>query len=137
MVKWWTIPIALVVGAGIAVGIVLFATGGAGHDLNKQLSDALSANKSLRTALDDAVSANHGLTDAIQKLHGQLDAQAKLLAGDDAAIAAGQRIINGIISDISGAGGDLGKQISAIADGFGRLYRLYHPDKNGLTKGNH
>ena len=79
-VKWWTIPIALVVGAGIAVGIVLFATGGAGRDLNKQLSDALSANKSLRTALDDAVSANHGLADAVQKLHGQLDAASELEA---------------------------------------------------------
>lgn len=127
MVKWGWLAIALLVGAVACGGLVLYATHGAGAKLNTDLTD-------LRTSLADAVAANHGLTDTISKLSIQLDKSNKLLAIDDARIAGqqrtiaeGQRIIAGIASSISDSGGDIAKTIGAIADGFGRLYAVYHP----------
>jgi uncharacterized phage infection (PIP) family protein YhgE len=142
MVKWWSLLIAAAVGAGVAVAIMFNISASNSADLRKQLDAALAANKPLRTSLDDAVSANHGLADELSKLQGQFDRTSKLLAADDATIArqqltiaAGQRIVADIAASIAGVAGDLAKQIQAIADGFGRLYNLYHPNPSGSAKG--
>lgn len=131
----WKYAVAFVLGALLCGGIVLYLAHSAGTKLNTDLTDATDSADSLRSSLADAVAANHELASKLQSLSGQLDKSSKLLAADDARIAAGQRIIDGILGNIASAGVDLGRQIDAIADGFGRLYGLYHPNQRGPTKG--
>lgn len=142
MKGWVGYVVAFVLGALLCAGIVLWLAHGSGAKLNADLAAAGDTAVALRTSLADAVAANHGLTDQLSKLQGQFDKSSKLLAADDAIVAkqqrdisSGQRIIDGILGNIAGAGVDLGKQIDAIAEGFGRLYALYHPSPGGSPKG--
>lgn len=134
MKGWKGYAITFLAGVLVCGAVALWIGRNSGADLNKQLAAAADTDNALRTSLADAVSANHGLADQVSRLQGQLDRSSRLLAIDDAAIAAGQRILNGITSGINASGGDIEKTIGAIADGFGRLYRLYHPDKGGPAK---
>lgn len=143
MAKWWKVAIpSFALGALLCGGVVLWLAHGAGAKLNADLNAANDSADSLRTSLADAVASNHSLADQVQSLSGRLDRANRILAADDAVIArqqrdiaAGQRIIDGIVGNIASTGRDLERDLTAIADGFGRLYSLYHPNQAGSTKG--
>jgi chromosome segregation ATPase len=141
MKGWWKYAIAFALGALLCGGAVLYFTSRSGANLQRQLGDL---RKSLASALDD----NASLTSSVRQLHGQLDsantiatgqqreldADKQRLAGQQRTIdnqqsilAAQKRGLDAIAQNIAGAGGDIGKSIRAIAEGFRVLYFEYHP----------
>ena len=100
----------------------------------------------VRTSLAKSTADNTELAGELRSLHGELDFANGIVARDSQELTRRQRIIDsqqrdigslerglaGIAEEIAGSGGDIRKQISAIADGFGRLYAIYHPGASTL-----
>ncbi len=101
--------------------------------LVSDLTKARSDNAASAAALGVATQRNTELGTELQQLHGQLDIASSQLAGQQHTINQQQQILDAtkrglasIGATISGSGGDIRKQIRAIADGFERLYLIYH-----------
>ena len=58
---------------------------------------------------------------------GRADSEQRIIADQQRLIEAGKRGLKGIAESLAGSGGDIGKQVHALAEGFVRLYRIYHP----------
>ena len=131
---------------GVKYGLVSFATSvlwivfivvySNAHSakLTADLDKARSDNASLRTALDGASKHLTELGAELQQLHGQLESANQQLAGQQRTIERQQSLIDaakrglaGLAETVANAGGDIRKQIHAFAEGFQRLYKLYHP----------
>ena len=104
---------------------------GSAGKLTIQLADA-------RNALANATRSNVELTGELRQLQIELGKSSQLVIDQQRIIAENKRrlddqkrIIDGIARTIGDAGGDIGKQIDTIADGFRRLYAFYHPGAKG------
>ena len=132
---WWKIALpSFLIGALLCGAVVGYIAHGANAKLT---ADFERLGKSLAAATTDG----ERLAGTVRQLHGQLDNANSIVTRDSQELARRQRIIDGqqlhidslesgladIASSITNAGGDLRKSISAIAEGFERLYRLYHP----------
>lgn len=120
--------IALTVWSVVSCFIIFRGSAGA---LSIQLADA-------RNALANATRSNTELAGELQQLQIELGKSNQLVSDQQRIIAENKRqldeqkrIIDGITQTIRDAGGGIGKQIDAIAEGFRRLYSFYHPSAGG------
>jgi hypothetical protein len=134
MKGWWWYAVAFVAGVILCLVIGYFVTRGANAKLSADLAG-------IRTALVNAQRDLSDLTEQLRLLHGQLDRASELVAsqqreldGDKRLLANQQLILDAqkrglakLASDIAASGGDLRKQVRAFAEGFRRLYAIYHP----------
>jgi uncharacterized protein HemX len=133
MKGWWGYVVTFVLGAALCGGAVLWFAHGSGTRLNDELS-------AVRTALADAKASNTKLAESNRQLSGELATADRLVKKDGIELARRQRIIDGqqrdldqlkrgiadIAGQISNGLGDIRSSAQAIADGFERLYRIYH-----------
>ena len=127
MKGWVSHGIAAGIGALICLGVVLYISHGAGAKLNADLL-------ALRTSLASATANSNQLADQLRLVHEQLDiasgradAEQRTIADQQRLIDAGKRGIKDIADSLAGSGADIGKQIHALAEGFVRIYSIYHP----------
>ena len=118
--------------AYIIVGIACLLLGsaitvGAGYQITKHAGDKLNADLAAsRTALADATRLNAESTQTISELRGQLASASNGATKNQQLISATESGLDELSSNIRDSGGDIGRQIQAIADGFDKLYKLYH-----------
>ena len=132
--SWW--KYGLTIFATVAVCFVLALVYSNAHSakLNADLDKARSDNAILRTSLDKSLRDVTELTGDLRFIHGQLDIENHIADGQRTTIERQQQLIDaakralaGIAQSVSGAVGDVRKQILAFSDGFKRLYIIYHP----------
>lgn len=134
MKGWWKYVACFVAGAVLALGLGFIFTRGATDKLRADLAG-------VRKSLELAQSNSADLTEQLRLVHGQLDRANSLVTRQQSELAGQQRTISGqqsiidaqkrglakLADDLAGSGGDIGKQIRAFAEGFRRLYGIYHP----------
>jgi hypothetical protein len=134
MKGWHYATIGFLLGCIVCGGAIYLVSRGAGAKLNADLA-------AVRTSLAKSTADNTELASELRQLHGELDIANGIVARDSQELTRRQRIIDsqqrdigslerglaGIAEEIAGSGDDIRKQIGAIADGFGRLYAIYHP----------
>lgn len=139
--KWYEYIGAALLGAGLCFAIMFFANRGATEKLRSDLAG-------VRTALVNAGYAGTDLAAGVRIIHSQLvrsnslvaeqqrelDANKSELAGQQRTINQQKLVIDAqkrglakLAGDLSAAGGDIGKKLRAFAEGFRRLYAIYHP----------
>lgn len=132
MKGWWKIALpSFVLGALVCTVVIAYATRGAGDKLNADLL-------ALRTSLASATANSKQLAEQLRLVHDQLDiasgradAEQRTIADQQRLIDAGKRGLAGIAESLAGSGSDIGKQVHALAEGFVRLYGIYHPSPAG------
>jgi len=110
---------------GFVLGLVLGACVLAiiAHNATSRLdAELVNVRSSLATASD----ANAELTTELRQLSGELDRSSQRARDQQSTIDRQQQIIAGIVKSLRESGGDIRGQIQAIADGFRRLYIVYH-----------
>lgn len=119
----------------IVIYIVCFALGICSafiffNGSRKKLATELQSAKS---SLESATRTNAELTKRIQDLSRELiksdnivAEQSKIIDDQQYRLEEQERIIKGIIDNISGEGSAIGNKIESIANGFRQLYNIYH-----------
>lgn len=89
--------------------------------------------QSAKFSLESAARINSDNTKRIQDLSRELiksdnivAEQSKIINNQQQRLAEQERIIKGIINNISGQGSEIGNKIQSIADGFRQLYNSYY-----------
>ena len=127
MKGWWKYVACFALGVALCAGGALLLASRAGAKLN---ADLLAT----RAALASATAHSNELAAELRSLHSQLDdatgradSEQRIIEGQQRLIDAGKRGLKGIADEIAGSGGDIGKKVRALGEGFIRLYRIYHP----------
>ena len=133
----WKYALAALAGFLVCLVIGYFVTRGSTAKLTADLAG-------LRTTLEQSKRDSADLAEQLRLVHGQLDRSSELvasqqseLAGDKRTIANQQLILDAqkrgldkLARDLQASGGDIRKQIRAFAEGFRRLYNVYHTTKD-------
>lgn len=89
--------------------------------------------QSAKSSLESATRINAELVKRIQELSGELTKsntiitkQSEIINNQQQRLAEQERIVKGIINNISGQGSEIGNKIQSIADGFRQLYNSYY-----------
>ena len=118
--KYLPYIISFIAGAIICGVVTLWISHNSGAKLDAELSVARSSLAKLATDNTAAI-----LT--IQQLYSEVEQRNVVIERNQSVLTEQQSTIDAIASNITNSGGDIGKTIKAITDGFARLYASYHP----------
>lgn len=118
--KYLPYIISFIAGAIICGVVTLWISHNSGAKLDAELSVARSSLAKLATDNTAAI-----LT--IQQLYSEVEQRNVVIERNQSVLTEQQSAIDAIASNITNSGGDIGKTIKAITDGFARLYASYHP----------
>lgn len=118
--KYLPYIISFIAGAIICGVVTLWISHNSGAKLDAELSVARSSLAKLATDNTAAI-----LT--IRQLYSEVEQRNVVIERNQSVLTEQQSAIDAIASNITNSGGDIGKTIKAITDGFARLYASYHP----------
>lgn len=118
--KYLPYIISFIAGAIICGVVTLWISHNSGAKLDAELSVARSSLAKLATDNTAAI-----LT--VRQLYSEVEQRNVVIERNQSVLTEQQSTIDAIASNITNSGGDIGKTIKAITDGFARLYASYHP----------
>ena len=119
--------ISFIAGAIICGVVTLWISHNSGAKLDAELSVARSSLAKLATDNTAAILTIQQLYSEVEQRNVVIERNQSVLTGQQLQISQQQSAIDAIASNITNSGGDIGKTIKAITDGFARLYASYHP----------
>ena len=125
--KYLPYIISFIAGAIICGVVTLWISHNSGAKLDAELSVARSSLAKLATDNTAAILTIQQLYSEVEQRNVVIERNQSVLTGQQLQISQQQSAIDAIASNITNSGGDIGKTIKAITDGFARLYASYHP----------
>ena len=125
--KYLPYIISFIAGAIICGVVTLWISHNSGTKLNAELSVARSSLAKLATDNTATILTIRQLYSEVEQRNVVIERNQSVLTGQQLQISQQQSAIDAIASNITNSGGDIGKTIKAITDGFARLYASYHP----------
>lgn len=125
--KYLPYIISFIAGAIICGVVTLWISHNSGAKLNAELSVARSSLAKLATDNTATILTIRQLYSEVEQRNVVIERNQSVLTGQQLQISQQQSAIDAIASNITNSGGDIGKTIKAITDGFARLYASYHP----------
>lgn len=125
--KYLPYIISFIAGAIICGVVTLWISHNSGAKLDAELSVARSSLAKLATDNTATILTIRQLYSEVEQRNVVIERNQSVLTGQQLQISQQQSAIDAIASNITNSGGDIGKTIKAITDGFARLYASYHP----------